>query len=342
MPTSVSLTSEDFMYPKAYGTPKLRDAIADYYNRYYGCSLEPENVMIFAGGRPALVATLMFQHADVEVRVASTEYTPYYDMLRLLGRDYSMVESSEANGFYPSTADYLGEGNGRKLIMLSNPCNPTGITRTGSELEALVRAAESMNVGVLMDEAYEMFHEPPVSALEFVKDINQTNLFVAGAATKGLQAPGIRVGWIIASKENIEVLSNFSSFGMGGVSHPSQLFALELFEQGRVDQARKAVPTYYREQRDRYAEAFEKLGLELFSGKGGFYHWCKLPGSLTASELNQRLFLDGAAILKGTDCDMARGGEQSTLNHFMRFSFGPLAPESFDSDISIMRAALRA
>lgn len=340
MPTSVSLTPEDFMYPKAYGAPKLRDAIADYYNRYYGCSLEPENVMVFAGGRPALIATLMFQHADAEVRVASTEYTPYYDMLRLLGRDYSLVESSEANCFYPSTADYIGAGNGRKLILMSNPCNPTGITRSGAELEAMVRAAESSNVGVLIDEAYEMFHEPPVSALEFVEDINNTNLFVAGAATKGLQAPGIRVGWMIASKENIEVLSNFSSFGMGGVSHPSQLFALELFEQRRVDHARKAVPLYYREQRDRYGEAFEKLGLELFSGKGGFYHWCKLPGSLTASELNQRLFRDGAAILKGTDCDMARLGNASPLNHFMRFSFGPLAPESFDSDIQILSKAL--
>ena len=340
MPESVSLTAEDFMYPKAYGSPKLRDAIAGYYNRYYGCSLEPENVMVFAGGRPALVATLMFQQEDVEVRIASTEYTPYYDMLRLLGRDYSLVESSEANGFRPSTEDYIGSGNGRKLIMMSNPCNPTGITRTGAELEAMVRAAESSTVGVLMDEAYEMFHEPPVSALEFVDDINNTNLFVAGAATKGLQAPGIRVGWMIASKENIEVLSNFSSFGMGGVSHPSQLFALELFKQERVDQARKAVPVYYREQRDRYADAFEKLGLELFSGKGGFYHWCKLPGGLTAEALNQRLFQDGAAILKGTDCDMARGGEHSTLNHFMRFSFGPLAPESFYSDIQILSKAL--
>ncbi|MFK5955777.1 MAG: pyridoxal phosphate-dependent aminotransferase [Planctomycetota bacterium] len=340
MPTSVSLTAEDFMYPKAYGSPKLRDAIADYYNRYYGCSIEAENVMVFAGGRPALVATLMFQHEDVDVRIASTEYTPYYDMLCLLGRKYSLVESHEANGFHPSTADYIGEGHGRKLIMLSNPCNPTGITRDGDELEAMVRAAEAENVAVLVDEAYEMFHEPPVSALRYVKDINSSNLFVAGAATKGLQAPGIRVGWMIASKDNIEVLSNFSSFGMGGVSHPSQLFALELLKKERVEQARIAVPTYYREQRDRYGEAFERLGLELYSGNGGFYHWCKLPGALTGEQLNQRLFQDGAAILKGTDCDMARRGDDSPLNHFMRFSFGPLAPESFDSDIQILSKAL--
>jgi hypothetical protein len=37
------------------------------------------------------------------------------------------------------------------------------------------------------------------------------------------QCPGIRVGWVVASKRNIETLANYSSFGMGGVSHPSQV-----------------------------------------------------------------------------------------------------------------------
>ena len=84
----------------------------------------------------------------------------------------------------------------------------------------------------MRDEAYELFHNPPTSALEFIDDINDSNLFISGAATKGLQAPGIRIGWIVAAKRYIEILGNYSSFGMGGVSRPSQLYALELPEQG--------------------------------------------------------------------------------------------------------------
>ena len=100
------------------------------------------------------------------------------------------------------------------------------------------------------------------------------------------------------------------------------------------------MPAFYGSQRERYGEAFERLGLELFSGNGGFYHWCRLPGSLTAAELNERLFREGAAILKGTDCDMARPSQGSTLENFFRFSFGPLSPESFDADIEMMERAL--
>eukprot|EP00811_Abedinium_folium_P000340 NODE_10310_length_1361_cov_6.155592.p3 GENE.NODE_10310_length_1361_cov_6.155592~~NODE_10310_length_1361_cov_6.155592.p3 ORF type:complete len:141 (-),score=46.00 NODE_10310_length_1361_cov_6.155592:403-825(-) len=128
---------------------------------------------------------------------------------------------------------------------------------------------------------------------------------------------------------------------MGGVSHLSQLFALQLFEKERIKLSRSAIPTFYAMQRDRYGAALRGMGMELFTGDGGFYHWCKLPGGITAQELNERLFKDGAAILRGTDCDMTRAGlETSTLRNFCRFSFGPLPPESFEEDVQILKNAI--
>ncbi len=321
----------------------MREAIAAYYRRHYGARITADNVMVFAGGRPALVAVLYFLDRTIGVKVASTEYTPYFDMLERLGRSWSMVESGEGNRFTPAVADYLHREPGtRSLVLLSNPCNPTGVMRQGDELRRLVEAASSDDIGVLVDEAYELFHDEPESALRFAGDIDSSNLFVVGAATKGLQAPGIRIGWAVASKANIEILGNFSSFGMGGVSHPSQRYALELLQEDRVTLARQAVPAFYREQRARYGDAFRKMGLELFTGEGGFYHWCRLPAGLAAEELNRRLFTQGAAILKGTDCDMARRGAASPLREFFRFSFGPLDPESFESDVAILARALAA
>lgn len=341
IPSSVTVTPGHLKYPKAGGMPALREGIAAYYQRFYGADIDSENVMVFAGGRPGIVAVLLFLDPDVTVRVASTEYTPYYDMLGLLKRPYTLVQSGAENGFRPPIEDYTEAlASGRSLIVISNPCNPTGITRDGEELEALVRAASREGTGLLIDEAYELFHEEPVSALRYVRNIDDSNLFVAGAATKGLQAPGIRIGWVIAAKRHIEILANFSSFGMGGVSHPSQCFALELLREERMAHVRRAVPAFYGHQRERYGRAFERLGLKLFSGDGGFYHWCQLPEGQAAEALNERLFREGAAVLKGTDCDMLRRGAESPLRDFFRFSFGPLDPESFESDIEILKRAL--
>lgn len=342
MPSSVAVTSDNLKYPKAWGLPALREAIAAYYRRHYGTDITSDNVMVFAGGRPALAAVLLFLEPEIRIRIASTEYTPYFDLLRLLGRAYDTVASGPENRFAPPVEDLTRtEAGKRHVLLLSNPCNPTGITRDGSELERIVGAARSGKMGLLIDEAYELFHDGPVSSLKYVRNIDETEIFVAGAATKGFQSPGIRIGWIVASRRNVEILGNFSSFGMGGVSHPSQCFALELLGEERIALARRAVPAFYGGQRARYGEAFRSLGLELFTGDGGFYHWCRLPGGMKAHELNQRLFKEGAAILKGTDCDMLRRGDASPLASFFRFSFGPLAPESFESDIAILRRALQ-
>ena len=121
--------------------------------------------------------------------------------------------------------------------------------------------------------------------------------------------------------------------------------AVELLEPGRVALARDAVDAHYGRQRARYGEAFANLGLGVFTGDGGFYHWLKLPDGLNADELNRRLFRHGAAILKGMDCDMARPHAKdpayvSPYANWFRFSFGPLLPETFESDIAIMARVL--
>ena len=60
LPDSVDVTWEDRFYPKAWGHPDLRQAIASHYNDFYGSSIAPENVMVFAGGRPGILAVLAF------------------------------------------------------------------------------------------------------------------------------------------------------------------------------------------------------------------------------------------------------------------------------------------
>ena len=278
--------------------------------------------------------------------IEETEYTPYYDVLQILKRDYKIIPSNQANRFRPTLTDYQAAvTDGEKYFLIkSNPCNPTGVTWSGDTLKSFVEFCSKDCAGGLFDEAYEFFYEPsPESALRYVRDLESCNIFVVGAATKGLQAPGARVGWVISSKKNIELFRNFSSISMGGVSRPSQIFVSHLLELERVTLSRTAVSQFYGSQRRRYEVALAALGFELFTGDGGFYHWARLPNGLTADEFNERLFRHKAAILPGCLCDMyRREGEQSSHRFFIRFSFGPLSTDSFEGDIEILRNSLQA
>ena len=351
LPSNIDVSFEDRFYPKAWGHPKLRESIADYYNSQYRSNISPENIMIFAGGRPGIFTVMAFLKNRVKVRIGSIEWPAYLDILSRTNSDYETVPFTKKNNFHPSNAEYFNRENLNPnsliLSVISNPQNPSGQTRSGEELRELIKLAEEPNNGILLDEAYEMFHSPSVSGIEFVKDIDSSNIFLSGACTKGLQSPGIRIGWIIASKSNIEIMSNYSSFGMGGVSHLSQNYAIKLLEPNRVKKARSAVEKHYNWQRERYGKAFMKMGLGVYTGNGGFYHWLELPDGLTSIEFNERLFKHGAAILSAFDCDMSRphnkdSSYKSPYDRFFRFSFGPLLPETFESDVDLFRDVYEA
>lgn len=335
LPDSIAITATDRMYPKADGQPALREAIADYYRHFYGARIGAENVAVFAGGRPGLFAILALLQEDWKVAIEETEYTPYYDLLELLRRPYRLIPSHPGNRFRPALDDH--PRGPRVLLLKSNPCNPTGVTVAGDDLKELVAAYSSPDRAAILDEAYELFCEPePESALRYVDDIDSTNLFVCGAATKGLQVPGMRVGWVVASRRHVEVFRNYSSFAMGGVSRASQLYVTELLERRRMTTARRAISAFYTEQRRRYERGLADLGFELFTGTGGFYHWGRIPRGLTGDALNERLMQHEAAILPGRLCDMARRGDDGQLGGLMRFSFGPLTADSYEHDIALL------
>ena len=341
LPGSIAIGGTDRMYPKADGQPPLREAIAAYYREFYGARITADHVAVFAGGRPGIFAILAFLQEHVRVTIEETEYTPYWDVLEVLERPYELIPSRVENRFRPTLDDHpTGDG---WFLVKSNPCNPTGVAWTGDALRELVAAYSGPGRGALIDEAYEFFNDPePESALRYIDDIDDTNLFVCGAATKGLQVPGMRVGWVVAAKRHVEIFRNYSSWGMGGVSRASQLYVTELLERERVAHARRAIASFYTSQRTRYGEGLARLGLELFTGDGGFYHWGRLPGGMTGDRFNELLFEHRAGILPGRLCDMGRRGDDGPMGPLIRFSFGPLGPDSFEGDMKILESCFAA
>ena len=117
-----------------------------------------------------------------------------------------------------------------------------------------------------------MFHTPSVSGIEFVKDLENSNVFLLAHAPKVCNRQESESVGLSPARRILETMANYSSFGMGGVSHPSQHYAVKLLEPSRVEKARVAVEQHYNWQRERYGKAFEEMGLGVYTGNGGFYH----------------------------------------------------------------------
>jgi aspartate/methionine/tyrosine aminotransferase len=88
--------------------PELREAICNYYKVNSGATIDPENVMVFAGGRPALMAVLLFLRSDITIKIAEAEYAGFYGILDKLNKKTEIIASNESNNFRPSNAAYMG------------------------------------------------------------------------------------------------------------------------------------------------------------------------------------------------------------------------------------------
>mmetsp|Transcript_20611 Transcript_20611/g.34678 ORF Transcript_20611/g.34678 Transcript_20611/m.34678 type:complete len:238 (+) Transcript_20611:85-798(+) len=163
MPTSVSFTHMDLRYPSPTGQDPLLIALRDYYNHFNDASIETDNIAVFPGGRGAVYATLAFLRKEHKVLVEEVEYTPYFDVLKLMQKNYRVVPSNVENNFRPDVSTYrdtLSDDDGRKAFVLkSNPCNPTGVMMGGAALQDLVDFCSEDGHGGIIDEAYEFFHD---------------------------------------------------------------------------------------------------------------------------------------------------------------------------------------
>lgn len=102
-------------------------------------------------------------------------------------------------------------GRGLSVLLLSNPCNPTGQLIEGEELKNWVRIARETQCSLVLDEIYSRYiytqrMSPTdatwrmVSAAQFVDDVNQDPVIILDGLTKCWRMPGLRICWIVAPK----------------------------------------------------------------------------------------------------------------------------------------------
>jgi len=102
-------------------------------------------------------------------------------------------------------------GRGLSVLLLSNPCNPTGQLIEGEELKNWCRIARETQCSLVLDEIYSRYiytqrMSPTdatwrmVSAAQFVDDVNQDPVIILDGLTKCWRMPGLRICWIVAPK----------------------------------------------------------------------------------------------------------------------------------------------
>lgn len=352
----LDINPADHAYGPVEGIPEYRQAVADHYNRLYrkgkSSQYTLENVAIAPGGRAALTrigATL----DRARLGYFTPDYTAYEDLFTTFTRIEPVhIELHASHGFRIDPAELDRRITTEKLaaLLISNPCNPTGVALTGPELAEWVSTARARRCTMIFDEFYSHYiynvtsttttpAARPVSAAEFVEDVNTDPILIVDGLTKNYRYPGWRSGWVVAPKSVIHTLTAGGSFLDGGPSRPIQRAAIEVLKPARADQETDAVRQVFAAKHRLTIDRLTALGIEFPAlntclkanrPTSTFYAFgsiAKLPKSINTGEaFMHEAFKHQVLTVPGQYFDVNPGklrSRSSPLESFVRFSFGP-------------------
>jgi len=347
---SVSIDPTDYEYAPVPGLWELREAVADFYNRYFRRGMpsqySAENVAISGGGRASLtraVASL----GRINLGHFLPDYTAYEELLdifRLVTPIPILLSREEVYRF--SERDLRREVMGRGLaaLLVSNPCNPMGKLVAGEELEGWVGVARELDCTLLLDEFYSHYiwnpgpdePGPMVSAARYVEDVDDDPVVIFDGLTKNWRYPGWRVTWTVGPRRVIEAVSSAGSFLDGGGSKPLQRAAIELLDDEVVLPETLAIHEVFRAKRQRMLERAKAMGLEVDREPDGtFYVFASLrdlpepldDGMVFFQRALERRVICVPGLFFDVNPGQRRSQRWSRFQQYVRLSFGPPAPE---------------
>jgi aspartate/methionine/tyrosine aminotransferase len=191
-------------YPNSTGRKSLRSNIA----RFYGGS-DYESVTVVNGGSEANYVTLWgLVGASDRVAFMLPNYLQGWGLARAYGSQadgFKLVMKRDSRGVWKWQLDVdslrKAVSKKTKLIVITNPNNPTGHVLTEEEMRIVIDEASRVGAWILSDEIYRGAEvSGPLTPTFFGR---YEKVIVTGGLSKAFALPGLRTGWIVAPPRQI-------------------------------------------------------------------------------------------------------------------------------------------
>lgn len=213
---AAKLNQGDIKYSPTDGIPTLKKAIARYTEENYDRLPAPENIIVSSGAKQSLF-NIFYTLLDPndEVIVLAPYWVSYPEMIKMV-RGIPVIVTPEDGTFYPRLADIeRAVSSATKAIIVNSPNNPSGVMFSEAFLADIVAFCERRNIYLIMDDIYHklVFHGRKwVPAYQFsTQDIEAGKIIVVNGIAKAYGMTGFRIGWCIAPRRLVEVMTNVQS-----------------------------------------------------------------------------------------------------------------------------------
>lgn len=287
-------------YQPTIGIPELRKAMADFYQRWYGVTLDPQcEIQPLIGSKEGILhVTLAFVNPGEQVLVPNPGYPTYTSLSTILGADVRYYNLREDNGWQPDFDELEHMDLSKvKLLWTNYPNMPTGGDARKSTYERLVQFAQDHGIVVVNDNPYSLIlNEHPLSLLQI--DGAKDCCIELNSMSKSFNMPGWRVGlcasnatfisWILKIKSNID----------SGTFKGIQLAAAEAYNTNTPEWHKEYNVNTYKRRRVVAEDIMQALGCTFDTHQVGMFLWGRIPEKYTdAEQLTERVLHEARVFI---------------------------------------------
>jgi aminotransferase len=266
-----ALNKKITMYAPTRGVPELLELLEKKVRNINKIDVNwKDNIIVTNGGSQALTLTFatIFNPGD-ELIISSPNFVSYFYCALFFGVN---VKEVERNKDFSLNIEGIRNSITKKTkaILINSPNNPTGHALTPTELKEIVEIVVENDLYLMTDEVYESYI---YDELKHVSPASLNGMFertiTINAMSKRFSATGFRIGYVVASKEIIDLMEKFHQYTVAGTNHAAQYGFIE---------ALKMDPSFFDEiwesfnqRRNLVYQRLNEIGFDIVKPQGAFY-----------------------------------------------------------------------
>ena len=266
-------------YSVSKGIPRLRKAIADWYQRRYQVAIDPDVEAIVTIGSKEGLAHLMLATLDAgdTVLVPNPSYPIHIYGAVIAGANIRSVRMTPGVDFFEELERAVRESIPKpKMMILGFPSNPTAQCVDLPFFERVIKLAREHDIIVVHDLAYadicfDGYQAPSIMQVDGAREV-AVEFFTM---SKSYNMAGWRVGFMVGNAELVNALARIKSYHDYGTFTPIQVASIAALD-GPQDCVQEVVQKY-QSRRDVLVKGLHEAGWMVENPKASMYIWAHIP-----------------------------------------------------------------
>ena len=291
-----------YQYSTTTGLDSLRQYIVDRYKMLWNMDISIDNVIITTGSQQALdLIGKSFINEGDKVMVEKPSYLGLLQAFMVYQADFVQTKLNDDGLDIEDLKKTLAEHKPKLAYLIPNFQNPTGVSYSKENREAVFEAIKDEDMLLIQDDPYGELRFEDGERLPYI-GLNQTDKNIYLGSFSKIVTPGMRLGYVIANKEIIRILETAKQASDLHSNIFGQYIIADYLQNNDLDKHIQKIKDLYKSQASAMISAMKEYfpqNVKFTEPKGGMFTWVTLEEGKSSMKLFDKAIAKNVAFVPG-------------------------------------------